>query len=104
MIVRGISQTNSGAAFGGYLEYTPDGSLFSAAKTAADAQAAEAVAQRVTEAVASVGRKFDPAKPVTASTGIARALDNDSVASHTRRADDACYRAKTAGGNRVIAA
>ena len=70
----------------------------------ADAAAAEAVAQRVTDAVASVGRKFDPARPVTASTGIAQAGPNDSVASLTRRADEACYRAKSAGGNRVIAA
>jgi len=69
-----------------------------------DVQAAEAVAQRVTDAVAVVGRKFDPARPVTASTGIAQAQANDSVASLTRRADDACYRAKSAGGNRVIAA
>ena len=69
-----------------------------------DAQAAEAVAQRITEAVATVGRKFDPARPVTASTGIAQAEKNDSVASLTRRADEACYRAKSAGGNRVIAA
>jgi len=69
-----------------------------------DAQAAENVAQRITEAVAVVGRKFDPARPVTASTGIAQARTNDSVASLTRRADEACYRAKSAGGNRVIAA
>jgi len=69
-----------------------------------DAQAAENVAQRITEAVAVVGRKFDPARPVTASTGIAQAQTNDSVASLTRRADEACYRAKSAGGNRVIAA
>jgi diguanylate cyclase (GGDEF)-like protein len=70
----------------------------------ADAQAAEVVAQRVTDAVATVGRKFDPARPVTASTGIAIATEDDSVASLTRRADEACYRAKNAGGNRVIAA
>ena len=70
----------------------------------ADTEAAEAVAQRVTDAIAAVGRKFDPAKPVTASTGIAQAQNNDSVASLTRRADDAAYRAKAAGGNRVIAA
>ncbi len=70
----------------------------------ADVAAAEGVAQRVTEAIAAVGRKFDPAKPVTASTGIAEAREHDSVASLTRRADDAAYRAKAAGGNRVIAA
>ena len=69
-----------------------------------DVQAAESAAQRITEAVAIVGRKFDPARPVTASTGIAQAQPSDSVASLVRRADDACYRAKAAGGNRVIAA
>jgi len=70
----------------------------------ADAHAAEAVAKRVTEAIANVGRKFDPVRPVTASTGIALANKDDSVASLTRRADAACYRAKNEGGNRVIAA
>lgn len=70
----------------------------------ADATAAEGVAQRVTDAVADVGRRFDPAHPVTASTGIASAREKDSVASIARRADEACYRAKTAGGNRVVAA
>ena len=70
----------------------------------ADPNAAEAVARRVTDAIAEVGRKFDPARPVTASTGIAAAAKNDSVASIARRADEACYRAKTQGGNRVIAA
>jgi diguanylate cyclase (GGDEF)-like protein len=70
----------------------------------ADADAAEAVARRVTDAVADVGRKFDPAHPVTASTGIAVARERDSVASIARRADEACYRAKTNGGNRVVAA
>jgi len=34
VIVRGISQTNSEAALAGYLEYAPDGSPFSAVKTA----------------------------------------------------------------------
>ncbi len=70
----------------------------------ADAAAAETVAHRVTEAVAAIGRKFDSARPVTASIGIAQATGNDSVASVSRRADEACYRAKNEGGNRVIAA
>jgi len=70
----------------------------------ADAAAAEGVAQRVTDAIAEVGRRFEPAHPVTASTGIAVATAEDSVASLAYRADEACYRAKVAGGNRVIAA
>jgi diguanylate cyclase (GGDEF)-like protein len=65
---------------------------------------AHAVAERVVAAVAAVGRKFGGARCVTASVGVAEAQPKDSVASLTRRADEACYRAKMAGGNRVVMA
>lgn len=61
------------------------------------------VAERVTEAIAFVGRKFDATQPVTASVGIAMGREGDSVASLTRRADENCYSAKKLGGNRVVA-
>jgi diguanylate cyclase (GGDEF)-like protein len=62
------------------------------------------VAERVVSAVSAVGRKFGGRRCVTASVGVAEALPDDSVASLTRRADEACYRAKSAGGDRVVAA
>ena len=62
------------------------------------------VAERVVTAVSEVGRKFGGKRCVTASVGVAEANADDSVASLTRRADEACYRAKSAGGDRVVAA
>ena len=63
---------------------------------------ARVVADRVAENVRDVGLRFDPLRPVTASIGIAVALDDDTAASIIRRADDNAYGAKQDGGNRVV--
>jgi diguanylate cyclase (GGDEF)-like protein len=63
--------------------------------------AAQLVAERVTKAVSEIGASFDANVPVTASAGIAIAETADSVSTLVQRADEAAYRAKQAGGNRV---
>jgi diguanylate cyclase (GGDEF)-like protein len=62
---------------------------------------AHVVAERITSAVRAVGAKFDAQRPVTASVGVAIAHTDDSIASIIRRADEAAYRAKKSGGDRV---
>ncbi|MGD0526364.1 MAG: GGDEF domain-containing protein [Polyangiaceae bacterium] len=62
-----------------------------------------AVAERVTKSIRDVATKFDPARPVTASVGIAVAGPDDTVAALLRRADENAYRAKREGGDRVVA-
>jgi diguanylate cyclase (GGDEF)-like protein len=68
------------------------------------AEAAKLAAERVAVALAEVGRKFDPTRPVTASVGVAVAGASDSVAAVLNRADDSSYGAKRSGGNRVVLA
>jgi diguanylate cyclase (GGDEF)-like protein len=68
-----------------------------------DAEQAHVVAARVVTQVHGVGVRFDSSRPVTASLGIAQATPDDAVASLIRHADDNAYRAKKAGGNRVVA-
>ena len=63
-----------------------------------DAAAARAVAERVAQAVRDAAQRFDAARPVTASVGIALAGPSDTVASLLRRADENAYRAKESGG------
>jgi diguanylate cyclase (GGDEF)-like protein len=65
---------------------------------------AQLVAERVTRAVCDVGTTFDAAAPVTASAGIAVAAPTDTVRALVQRADENAYRAKQAGGNRVVTA
>jgi diguanylate cyclase (GGDEF)-like protein len=69
-----------------------------------DAPSAELVAKRVTDAVKDVGTRFDAARPVTASVGVAVAHPDDSPASLIRRADESAYAAKKGGGDRVVLA
>jgi diguanylate cyclase (GGDEF)-like protein len=57
------------------------------------------LAERLRQAVATVGRHCG----VTASLGVAEVCAGDDVHDLLFRADAAMYRAKTAGGNRVIA-
>jgi GGDEF domain-containing protein len=60
------------------------------------------VAERIVQAVWTVGRERWPNTPVTASVGLTMARADDDVASLLRRADAEAYAAKRAGGNRVI--
>ncbi len=62
-----------------------------------------AAAERVTKSVREVAAKFDAARPVTASVGVAIAEPGDTVAALLRRADENAYRAKREGGDRVVA-
>jgi diguanylate cyclase (GGDEF)-like protein len=66
--------------------------------------AAQLVADRVTKAVCQVGVAFDARIPVTASAGIALGEPADNVRTLVQRADENAYRAKQAGGNRVVVA
>jgi diguanylate cyclase (GGDEF)-like protein len=63
---------------------------------------AQLVADRVTKEVHRIGVAFDSAAPVTASVGIALGEPSDTVRVLVRRADENAYRAKQAGGNRVV--
>jgi two-component system cell cycle response regulator len=67
------------------------------------ADAATAVATRIVEAVRETGAAFDAARAVTASIGIAQAQPKDGSLDVLRRADEAAYGAKAAGGDRVTA-
>jgi diguanylate cyclase (GGDEF)-like protein len=71
-----------------------------------DAEQARRVAERLADGIRSAGRRFDPARPVTASLGIAAAAPPsapDSVAAIVKLADERAYRAKQDGGDRVAA-
>jgi len=68
-----------------------------------DAEQAVAVAERVAQSVRDAALRFDAARPVTASIGIAVAEPSDTVAALLRRADENAYRAKQGGGDRVVA-
>ncbi len=68
-----------------------------------DAEQAVAVAERVAQSVRDAALRFDSARPVTASIGIAVAEPSDTVAALLRRADENAYRAKQGGGDRVVA-
>jgi len=58
------------------------------------------VAQRVVDAIESLGRERWSSTPVTASIGVAMADAHDDVATLMRRADSQAYAAKRSGGNR----
>lgn len=64
---------------------------------------AVAVAGRLVKGVAEAARRQEPTHRVTASVGLAIARHDDRVATIVRRADDLCYEAKQAGGDRVKA-
>jgi diguanylate cyclase (GGDEF)-like protein len=64
---------------------------------------ASTVGERIAQCVKDVGLKFDAARPVTASVGVAVATGDDVVASLLRRADENAYAAKKQGGDRVVA-
>jgi diguanylate cyclase (GGDEF)-like protein len=66
-----------------------------------DVEQARRVAGRLVEGIREVGARVDAKKPVTASVGIAVAESNDDARSLHRRADEAAYRAKQRGGDRI---
>lgn len=66
-----------------------------------DEGAAALVATRIVERVRATGEAFDPARPVTASAGVATATGMDGPLDVLRRADEAAYAAKAAGGDRL---
>jgi diguanylate cyclase (GGDEF)-like protein len=68
-----------------------------------DLEQALGVADRIAGGVRDVAAKFDTARPVTASVGVATATATDTVAALLRRADENAYRAKKDGGDRVVA-
>jgi diguanylate cyclase (GGDEF)-like protein len=65
-----------------------------------DLEQATVVADRLVNTVRSVGSELDPRRPVTASVGVAMARPEDDVTLLLNAADEACYRAKAAGGGR----
>jgi len=54
-------------------------------------------------AIRQVGQDFDAERPVTASAGVSVADKDDTARQLLRRADEAAYRAKQNGGDRVEA-
>lgn len=68
--------------------------------TDTDAEQACIVAERVVTSIREAGLRFDAAHAVTASLGLATAIESDTVASLLRRADENAYKAKHAGGDR----
>ncbi len=65
---------------------------------------AKLVAERVVQAVRTIGERFSADHPVTASVGLAMAQKDDQAASLLRRADEQAYVAKQSGGNRYMLA
>ena len=70
--------------------------------TDTDAEHARIVAERVVASVRETGLLFNAAHAVTASLGLATAIETDTVASLLRRADENAYKAKHAGGDRFV--
>jgi diguanylate cyclase (GGDEF)-like protein len=64
---------------------------------------ATVVADRLVRVIRSVGEEIDPARPVTVSVGVAMAKPEDDVTVLLNAADEGCYRAKQAGGDRLEA-
>lgn len=77
------------------------GDEFAALLPDATEDQARAAATRIAAAVREVGLRFDEARPVTASVGVAVAVPEDGAASLLRRADESAYDAKRGGGNQV---
>jgi diguanylate cyclase (GGDEF)-like protein len=65
-----------------------------------DEEQATIVAERLVRTVREVGIEADPARPVTASVGVAIPRSEDDVTVLLNRADEAAYAAKQEGGNR----
>ena len=63
---------------------------------------ASVLAERIRKQVAKT--KYDNSDPVTVSLGVAEYKPDESLAMFLRRADDALYRAKEEGRNRVVVA
>jgi len=59
-------------------------------------------AARVVAAVQQAGSEFDPSRPVTVSVGLACARPGDTAITLLGRADEAAYRAKRQGGDRLV--
>ncbi len=66
------------------------------------AEEARRVAERVVAAVRAVGERYDEALPVTASVGLSFAREDDLARPLIQRADALAYRAKEAGGDRLV--
>jgi len=64
----------------------------------ADAQRAQSAAERLCSKIRDVGAAF----AVSASVGVAIARNGDELREILARADEAAYRAKQAGGDRVV--
>lgn len=64
-------------------------------------EAAILVARRIVDTIRETGASFDPDRRVTASVGVATARAKDGPLDLLRRADEAAYSAKAAGGDRV---
>jgi diguanylate cyclase (GGDEF)-like protein len=79
------------------------GEEFAALLPDTDAQGAVEVAERIRAAVAALEIEADAQTPVrpTVSLGVAERVPGDDVAALLSRADDALYRAKATGRNRV---
>lgn len=69
-----------------------------------DEAQARAAAARLVEGVRAVGQEADGGANVTASAGVAVALSDDQARPLLKRADEAAYRAKQEGGDRVVVA
>lgn len=59
-------------------------------------------AERLVTAVRELGIEFDAQRPVSASLGLTAARHGDTAVTLLQRADDAAYRAKREGGDRVV--
>ena len=66
-----------------------------------DAAQAAIVAERLIAEIRVEGRKTDADAPVTASVGLSTGRPGDNTGDILRRADEAAYRAKADGGNRL---
>jgi diguanylate cyclase (GGDEF)-like protein len=72
--------------------------------TGVDGRAAATLAERVRAKIARHCRVVDEIEVgLTVSVGVAECTAEDTVASLIKRADEAMYRAKRAGGNQVVA-
>lgn len=65
---------------------------------------AEKLSERIRASVASVPIRATPAEGISVSIGVAEYVRGESLDTALRRADEALYRAKEAGRNRVVAA
>jgi diguanylate cyclase (GGDEF)-like protein len=67
-----------------------------------ECEAARGVVERLRCEIETVGKRFDPARPVTASIGLTAGRKEDTVQSLVQRADELAYRAKRQGRNQIV--